>query len=894
MPLVAAYNLFNAIPAVIPQPGAARTAPALRAYDFYCPLPDCHCRNVLLVVRRDRAPDVQIAAIFHAFERAAYDPQLGATWPSDEHTQGPDAESFVPLLRATVLADRAQVCVYESRYLEVKSAAIDPEHRFHVFVRNAAGLPPLPPPTGVAVKTVRGRSVLKPLAEVLADLAAPLLRVRNIHDRLSGAELLVIALALTDAPQLTIPAAIELLRAHGLAERNDRKLTQRIAQSARDVGWFARPDDDTVLQLPTALHRKHLRDIRQKPDVAPALLAVRVPPPPPPRPAPAPAPAPAARAAPPPPPPPTAAPPAAPPAGFDPAPRALPPLDPAVFAHVLDAAPSTVGDVRLCLDAWRLSSAAQFDELLALASMRDVTPHRYQTETVRRVLRVLRGRGILADEVGLGKTVEAMMVLREYQVRGMARRTLILVPAPLVAQWEGELAQKAGVIARTTDDPAMREDPDRFWSGDGVVVASLALARGARHAELVGAHPWDLVIVDEAHHIKNRATLGWKLVNALKRRFLLLVTATPVENDLEEIYNLVTLLRPGQFDTPSAFRKRFIDPKDPTRPRDREALRALLAEVMVRNTRAQSGLALPPRFVSTVTVDPSPGERELYAAVLAFVRAHHDEPSLRLAASSLLLEAGSSPRAVRATIDHMLARRPGKDHAKARADLDALSVVARKVEGTRKVAALLEVVATQRDPVLVFTRFRETLDEVVAQVAGAGVEAVAFHGGLDERARRRALERFREGGAVVMVATAAGSEGHNLQHCNVLVNFDLPWNPMAIEQRIGRLHRMGQTREVHVYNLCARGTIEERVLDVLDRRVQLFQLVVGEMDMVLGNMADDRDLEDWLVASVAKAKSDDEVDATFDRLAEDLLAARGRYEKTRALDEALFGKDFEA
>ena len=117
---------------------------------------------------------------------------------------------------------------------------------------------------------------------------------------------------------------------------------------------------------------------------------------------------------------------------------------------------------------------------------------------------------------------------------------------------------------------------------------------------------------------------------------------------------------------------------------------------------------------------------------------------------------------------------------------------------------------------------------------------------------------------------------------------------MLIEQRIGRLHRMGQTEEVRVYNLCAKGTVEDRVLDVLDRRVHLFELVVGEMDMVLGNMADDRDLEDWLVASVAKAKSDDEVDATFDRLAEELLAARGRYEKTRALDEALFGKDFEA
>ncbi len=891
MNLISAYNLFNARPLIVPEVPPSRAALLLRAYDFYCPLPDCHCRNVSLMVRRDGELGSQLAAVVHAFERSSHHAEFGATWLSTEHIQGPDAAAFVPRLRDSVFADRAQLCIYESRYLEVKAAGIDPAHRLHTFVRGAAGMATLPSPTAIGGKKVRGKTVVPSSAEVLADLASPLFGVRRVQERLSGAELLVVALAFSDASRITVTEALAILRNHGLAEGNDRKLAQRIAQSARDVGWFARPDDDTVLQLPFALHLKHLRAIRQKPDIAPALLVHDAPPPPPPPPRVALAPPPRVVAAPPAPaPPPPAVP---PPAAFSAAPFALPSLDLAAVAQVIAAPPATVADVRLCLDAWRLSSAAQFDELLALASMRDVTPHRYQTETVRRVLRVLRGRGILADEVGLGKTVEAMMVLREYQVRGMARRTLILVPAALVEQWQGELAQKAGVLARTTDDPALRESPEAFWAADGVVVASLALARGARHAALVQATPWDLVIVDEAHHIKNRATLGWKLVNALQRRFLLLVTATPVENDLEEIYNLVTLLRPGQFDTPTAFRKRFVDPKDPTRPRDREALRALLAEVMVRNTRAQSGLALPPRFVSTITVDPSAAERALYDAVLAFVRAHHEDASLRLAATSLLLEAGSSPRAVKATVERMRERRTGKAETAVRAGLDALSRLAANVDGTRKVAALLEVLAGQREAVLVFTRFRETLDDVVAQVAKAGVEAVAFHGGMDERARRRSLERFRAGGAVVLVATAAGSEGHNLQHCNVLVNFDLPWNPMAIEQRIGRLHRMGQTREVHVYNLCAKGTLEERVLDVLDRRVQLFQLVVGEMDMVLGNLGDDRDLEDWLVSSVAKAQSEDEVDATFDRLAADLLAARGRYEKTRALDQALFGQDFE-
>lgn len=117
---------------------------------------------------------------------------------------------------------------------------------------------------------------------------------------------------------------------------------------------------------------------------------------------------------------------------------------------------------------------------------------------------------------------------------------------------------------------------------------------------------------------------------------------------------------------------------------------------------------------------------------------------------------------------------------------------------------------------------------------------------------------------------------------------------MLLEQRIGRLHRMGQTGEVRVYNLCARATAEERVLDVLDRRLHLFELVVGEMDMVLGNLADDRDLEDRIVDLYATSRDDAQIAEGFERIADELAVARGRYERVRALDEALFKQDFEA
>lgn len=890
MPIIAWYSIERmARSPSLSLPGGA----AAYVHDFYCPLPDCDCRHVTLVIREASGGE-QLAAVDHFFSRAAADGRL-QTDLNPSLKQGANAIDWLSRIRAGFLTDRERVGEYERRYWAVKALAIDPLGRGHSEVRAAAKLPPLPIPPVERPRpgrrpAAKGAQPAKP-EEPLAALHA-LLRARSVADHLTGSDLLAVAMRLNPSNRLGADAAVALLVAAGLPVNNPRKLAARITQSAGDSAAFARPAEEEFFLLPRPILDRRLQELLKRPELRELIARSVTPAPvvPPPRVAPV-APTPAVTPA-------TPAAPALPSApaalAFTAAARVLPALDASVFARVLDARAATLDAVALALDGQRLASAAQFDELLALASMRDVTPHRYQTETVRRVLRALRGRGILADEVGLGKTVEAMMVLREYQVRGMARRALVLCPASLVAQWAGELAQKAGITARTTDDPRAKDEPDAFWSEPGVVVASLALARAAKHAPAVQQHPWDIVIVDEAHHIKNRATMGYKLVGGLKQRFLLLVTATPVENDLEEIYNLVTLLRPGQFDTPTAFRKRFVDPKDPTRPKDRESLRALLAEVMVRNTRAQSGLALPPRFVSTVSVPMSDDERSLYAMVLAFVRLHHEDASLQLAATSLLLEAGSSPRAVRATVARMREKAKGDAKKELREKLKVLEGLATAAGGTGKTAALLQIVATQRDPVLVFTRYRETLDEVVAAVERAGVAAVAFHGGLDAREKAAALARFRAGGAVVMVATAAGSEGHNLQHCNVLVNFDLPWNPMAIEQRIGRLHRMGQTREVHVYNLCSKDTIEERVLDVLDRRVQLFQLVVGEMDMVLGNLADEKDLEDWLVQSVARAKSDAEVDAAFDRLAEELLAARGRYEKTRALDDALFGKDFEA
>jgi SNF2 family DNA or RNA helicase len=573
---------------------------------------------------------------------------------------------------------------------------------------------------------------------------------------------------------------------------------------------------------------------------------------------------------------------------------ALPPLSPS---------PTSLLDVELCVAAWRLRLTEQFDELLCLPHLRGVQRLDYQVETVLKVLRMLRGRALLADEVGLGKTIEASMLIKEMLLRGMARRVLVLVPSALVGQWTEELREKFQLPARSTDLPAFRsQDPAPAWREPGVLVASLHLARLERHARLVAEVPWDLVAVDEAHHVKNRATAGWRLINQLQSRFLLLITATPVETDLEELYNLITLLKPGQLSTPADFRKRFVSAGDPLNPKNRERLRALLSEVMVRNTRARAGLSvtLPPRFARTLVVEPTPAEQALYQAIVEEVRRRATAPAATRRSLRFLMEAaGSSPHAAL----HSLLRPGASETEEPPAPQDAAGAppgASRLVELARAAAALpsrkterlLEVLAQGQDKVVVFSRFKATLQALAQALEERHVGFVTFHGGMSGPEKDQAVQRFREQ-ARVLLATEVGGEGRNLQFAHVLVNFDLPWNPMKIEQRIGRLHRIGQRHEVHILSLCSAHSAEERILDVLDRRIHLFELVVGEVDLILGRALGEQEFDERVFDIYASTRDEAALKREFEALAEELTRARRGYEQVKALDAKLFAEDYE-
>jgi superfamily II DNA or RNA helicase len=553
-----------------------------------------------------------------------------------------------------------------------------------------------------------------------------------------------------------------------------------------------------------------------------------------------------------------------------------------------------VEDWKLTLLGQHLSLAASFDELLCLESVRGVETLRYQVETVRRVLRGHRGRALLADEVGLGKTIEAGLILKEYLLRGLVERFLVLCPPSLVAQWQSELAEKFDIPCVTSSDEAYRADPAAFWTENRAIVASLHTAKTGRNAAVLHGLELDLVIVDEAHHLKNRSTISWKFVDGLRRKFLLFLTATPVQNDLDELYNLITLLRPGTLGTPAQFRRDFVASGKRNVPRDPERLRSLMSSVMVRNTRAVADLRLPPRRAVTYHVQQSSAAAQLYTRLSTLLRQRYAAaaPSEKLVLHALLSRAGSSLVALAGTLERY-------EKSAALTGLQAQTVrelhrSARALAGQEaKLQRLLQLVGQGPGKKIVFTQYRDTLDFLERSLAAAGHRAAVFHGGLSVPERTRSVESFRQS-LDVLLCTEAGSEGQNLQFARTVINYDLPWNPMRIEQRIGRVHRIGQTEPVHVFNLALAGSIESYVLEVLEQKINLFELVVGELGVILGNLTEDQDFPDRVLEIWLGARSEEEARQGFERLGQELEQARSSFEQSAALDEALFGRDFEA
>ncbi|AFZ91383.1 DEAD/DEAH box helicase [Bacillus velezensis] len=476
---------------------------------------------------------------------------------------------------------------------------------------------------------------------------------------------------------------------------------------------------------------------------------------------------------------------------------------------------------KLSAEVQQTLAIPEFEGLRAPLYLPDFTPLPHQLEVAQKVVEKMNGKAILADEVGLGKTVEAGLILKEYMIRGLAKKILILVPASLVSQWVKELQEKFLI-------PAVEQKKSYVWEQCDIVVSSIDTAKRSPHKDIVLSIPYDLVIIDEAHKLKNSKTKNYEFARSLVKKYCLLLTATPIQNRIEEIFNLVSLLKPGHLGNESGFQETF-NQKDGIDVH--EHLKELVNKVMIRNTRSDTGLTWTKRHVETVPITFSPTEQALYDDIVA-LKNGTEKPASAFSIMTLQRECCSSREAVYMTLKKMLDQKDKQAPAFDDQTIANLMDRINQVTQNSKAIQVVDLIQKINDKVIIFTEYRATQIYLQWFLQQNGISSVPFRGGF-KRGKKDWMKDLFRGKVQVLIATEAGGEGINLQFCNHIINYDLPWNPMRLEQRIGRIHRLGQERDVHIYNMATKHTVEEHILKLLYDKIHLFENVVGELDDIL-------------------------------------------------------------
>lgn len=613
----------------------------------------------------------------------------------------------------------------------------------------------------------------------------------------------------------------------------------------------------------------------------------------------------------------------------------------------------------------------------------DLNPH--QIDAALFALRNPIQQGVLlADEVGLGKTIEAALVLCQYWAE-RRRRLLVVCPASLRKQWAQELLEKFALRTTVLDAVSLRKlragtplSTLEGLAGKQVVIVSYQFA--AKLEAEMRAVPWDLVVIDEAHKLRNAHRANNRTGQALRRAFdgrkKLLLTATPLQNSLIELYGLSTLLDEHLFGGEAAFRKQFMSTGVPL-----SSLHDRLQTFVKRTLRKQvlEYVRYTERKALTQPFNPTDDEQGLYEAISAFL-AKEDSyalPRRQRHLTGLILRKllASSSHAVVATLNTIRTRleklldgqgdvdtglleqlieeediedeyleesgdvaddivdgKPARfDPAAVRreiAEITSFIASAGRIETDTKAQALLtalelgfgkmdELKAPRK--AIIFTESRRTQDYLFRFLTanGYGNKLVSFSGtntgeectriyqawmdankgsdritGSPQVDRRTALiDHFRamDGrGADIMIATEAGAEGINLQFCALIINYDLPWNPQRIEQRIGRCHRYGQRYDVVVINfLNTRNQADQRVLELLTEKFNLFSGVFGASDEVLGRIESGIDFERRILQIYDTCRQPEDIDAAFAALQAELeedIGNRIRETQTQLLE----------
>lgn len=586
----------------------------------------------------------------------------------------------------------------------------------------------------------------------------------------------------------------------------------------------------------------------------------------------------------------------------------------------------------------------------------DLNPH--QIEAALFALRSPLSKGvILADEVGLGKTIEAGLLLCQYWAENK-RRLLIICPAALRRQWSIELEEKFKIPSLILENKAWQALQK---SGHDPLVQERALILSYQFAsrlkDELRAIPWDLCVVDEAHKLRNLYKkdnkIGRALLHALGDKRKVLLTATPLQNSLMELYGLAMLVDERIFGSEEAFRENYVNSKA-----DLADLKTRLRPFVHRTLRRDvlEYIKYTNREAITVPYIPSAAEEQLYELLSAFIL-RDNTYSIPLAQRKLVVLVirkllSSSTYAIIGTLKTIKSRLLAlqQDHTKQPenllavlaheneldseyeeeteperptflkqdidperlsaelAEIDYFIAIARSITVETKAVKLLQALETgfarmrtlgALEKVIIFTESNRTqryLQEFLEKQPAYAGTIVTFNGqnnedlprsiykqwcaanedtgritgARDVDMRQALVDHFREHGQI-MIATEAAAEGLNLQFCSLLVNYDLPWNPQRVEQRIGRCHRYGQKFDVVVINfLNEKNWADQRIYELLRYKFKLFDGVFGASDEVLGRLEDGLDFEKRLADIFETCRTPDEIEGAFTRLQQEL------------------------
>ena len=530
--------------------------------------------------------------------------------------------------------------------------------------------------------------------------------------------------------------------------------------------------------------------------------------------------------------------------------------------------------VQLRLDAEEVAQETEIKELLSYPKIKKNLdfdlPH--QRDGAIRILLDFNGTVLLADEVGLGKTITAGIVIREGIERGFMKRVLILTPPSLVDQWVAELKSKFELNFTIIEN-------ENSWDGVQYAIASIdrvkSYNQGLNRFRHYKAHeiPWDLLIIDEAHKLKDKSSIRWQFVDRMQKKRFLVLTATPFQNDLLELYNLAHLLKRGHFGTLQEFKQSFLHRGNKRFPLNPQELKIRLRQIMIRRRRDETGIVYMRRLPQIVTVDLTPEEKSIYERTTDLLKTKYftvdgNELNGRLIIFAMLPKVTSSSRSAMESLQNIVDN--SKYHEKTKEIARSILNDYRQLPNDSKIEKLVELVteiyAKDTDAkILMYTRHPTTLRYIIERLAPLKLRIVDFMGGLTREEKTAKIKEFKES-AHMMISTETGAEGLNFQFCNNLINYDLPWNPMSVEQRIGRLDRIGQKRDMHIYSLAVKGTMEEHVVDLIINKMCCIGLVIGELPIILFNLGLDSrtkdnvaNIEEMLMQSFLESKNNLEI-----------------------------------